>query len=275
MAKEKKNKTKEVRKEDLVNDKEGEDSPKRENKLVVGFNLYKFILKLVAAVLLLVFGIVILVEQQWAIFALLFTTGAVAGISALVRICLLVKNGKCPQAKRITAVESLIILLLGGFLVGISFVYEKNPENAVAAFTAKNYGIFLALILYVKAVGYFWEQVLYKEKTTKFMFWLHIGFITCAVLFAAVSDKIDAKYIVITLAVIALLCALLIGGEAATGYFRYRRFLYPKKEKSKEKEKSDEDSIEAPARDSDKEINEIDPAIIPHEDNDKDSSIIS
>ena len=281
MAKKEKNKNKnvsETKKEELIDDTfEGENEEgKKPSKIVQGFNLYKFILKLIAAVLLLVFGIVILVEQKWAIFALLFVTGGVAAISALVRLCLLLKSGKGPQAKKISLVEGLIILLLGGYLVAAAFMYKKDPESAISVFNEKYYGMFIAVILYVKAVAYFWEQVLYKEKTTKFMFWLHIGFITSAVLFAALADKIRPQYIVITLAVIALLCALLIGGEAATGYFRYRRFLHPKKEKTVEKEieKEDTDSIEVPARDEDKKIDEINPAIIPENDNPKDDSVV-
>ena len=276
--KEKNKKASETRKEELIDDTfEGENEEgKKQSKIVQSFNLYKFILKLIAAVLLLVFGIVILVEQKWAIFALLFVTGGVAAISSLVRLCLLLKSGKCSQSKKISLVEGLIILLLGGYLVAAAFMYKKDPESTISVFNEKYYGIFIAVILYVKAVAYFWEQVIYKEKTTKFMFWLHIGFITTAVLFAAIADKIRPQYIVIVLASIALICALLIGGEAATGYFKYRKFLHPKKEKSKEKEitKEDSSSIDAPARDEEKIIEEINPAIIPENDTPKDDSLV-
>ena len=55
----------------------------------------------------------------------------------------------------------------------------------------------------------------------------------------------------------------------------YRRKLAQFKPKEKKKDKKKEDKIETPAKDEDKKIDEIDPNIIPVNDDDRDSSIVS
>lgn len=246
---------------------------KKPKKLVEGFNVHKFIIKIVAAVMLVAFGIVLWVRTDEAIFAILLITGGIAALASIFRLAMLLKSGKSKEAKIITACEGGINLVLGAYLIISAFVYLDDPTSKFSDFNNKYYLYFLSAILYVKSVGYFWECVLHKSETTKFIFWLHIGFITVSVLFAALADKATVEQIVWGLIILAFLCSLVIGGEAGGGYYKYRKTVSPKKEKEKKKEEKPE--IEAPASDEEKIIDEIDPSIIPVEDIDGDSTIVS
>ena len=275
MKKEKKIKEKKQDKkkleEKLESPIEKENEPKEPNKVVASFNMYKFIIKILAAVLLLALAIILVVEINSAMFLLFLVTGAVSALAGVIRLIFVAKSGRCKESKRITIVETLIHILLGGYLVAAAFLYKEDPSSKISVFNDNYYGLFLAAILYVKAVAYFWQTVIYKENTTRFMFWLHIIFVTISVLFAAFAGDIKGNSIIWALFAVSLACSLVIGGEAGGGYLRYRRALSPKKEKAKE----DKPAKEAPAVDEDKIIDEIDPTIIPENDNNQDSSIVS
>ncbi len=243
-------------------------------KIIEGFNMYKFILKIIAAVFLIAFAVLLFIEQDKAKFMLLLITGGVTALSGLIRLISLIKSERSKEAKLITLGETIIHVLLGGYLVAAAILFNDDPNTKLSNINIEYYGVFLAVILYTKAVSYFWQTVLYKVKTTKFMFWLHIVFVTISVLFAAFSNKVGAKEIVIAIAVVAILCALLIGGEAAGGYFKYRKSL-AKTEKKESKKEKEEPVVEVPAIDEDKIIEEIDPNIIPVEDETNDTSIVS
>ncbi len=243
----------------------------KENKIVSTFNMYKFILKIFAAVILIAFAIFLFVSQNSAVFMLLLITGGVISLQMLIRLFGLIKNNKCKEAKRITLFELLLEILLGVYLIISAFCYNSDPKSAFSVFASKNYAYFLAGFLYVKSVSYFWQTIIYKAEGDRFKFWLHIAFITISIFMCAVAGRFGAKEIVISLAVIAILCALLVGGEAGGGYFQYRKGKAPKKE-NVEKIK-EEEGIEAPGEDEDIDISEIDPNIIPIDDN-RDNDII-
>lgn len=261
------------------NEDEFTKEPKKKSKVVEKFNLYKFIFKLFACAILITFGILILVFQQQAIFAIFLVTSIVVLVSALIRIVPLIRTLKTKGAKYVSLAEIGMHILLGLYLILAAFNYigtELNTDGEITGFAKFNedaYPYILAFILYSRAVSYFWVTVLYKENTDKFKFWLHIILITLAVVFAGLGSKLGAREIAIALAVIALVCAIVIGGEAGTGYFRYRKAV--SEPKRKEKTKKTKPEIEAPAKDDEVNISDIDPNIIPINDNDRDSGIVS
>ena len=258
-----------VEKNDDVIDLKNDDDVKEKAGVVKSFNIYKFIIKVVAAAILITFGIIMLVKQDTAVFALLLICGIVIAFSALIRLFSLFKKDKCIEAKRILGVTCLIHLIIGAYVVVAAFTLNKDlaqVDNDItkltgfSKFNVEYFALFVAVALYVQAVSFFWQTVLYKVNAGKIMFWLHIVYMTLAVVlaFLATNNNVTAKHIVIFLAVIALICALLVGGEAGIGYFRYRQQMNKVTGKKKKKEETTKDGIEAPS----KEDESIDPLII-------------
>ena len=240
---------------------------------VKAFSITKFLIKLFAAAILIAFAVLIFVNQEEAQFAVLLITGCVCAIAAIVRVIPLLKTLKAPQSKMISFCEIVFHILVGTILIISSFTYLKNPNGGFGLFVNKNFHLAIAIILYTRALAYFWISVLYKERTTKFNFWLHIIVMTLAVLFAALRE-LSAYHIAIALAVISLIASLYLIVESGGGYWKYRKSISTAKKKEEEQYHK-EDGIKAPAKDEGKIINEIDPAIIPNDDSITDSTIVS
>ena len=229
---------------------------------VKSFSITKFIIKLFAAAILITFGVLIFVNPQEAQFAVLLITGCVCVIAALVRIIPLLKTLQTSQAKLISSVEILLHLFIGGVLIVSSFSYLNSPEDGFGVIVNNNFNLAIAIILYTRALAYFWITVLYKERTTKFNFWLHIIAITLAVIFAALS-KLSPFHIAMALYLIV---------ESGGGYYRYRKAINNAKKKEEEYHKVDE--VELPAKDDEK-IDEIELPVIPVEEPIGESNIVS
>ncbi len=101
-------------------------------KLFQTFNIYKFIVKIVATILLLTFGIIILIYRDTtALFALYIITGGVTVFQALIRAIFLFKKSRNPKAKVVTGVELILEFLLGMFFIlGALAQYAVNIETA-------------------------------------------------------------------------------------------------------------------------------------------------
>ena len=260
--------------------------PKKEKKafkLFQTFNVYKFIVKIVATILLVTLGILILVNQDNAIFSLFIITGGVSLFQSIIRAFFLLKKSRNKKAKIVTAVE------LGlEFLLGLFFIFAAIAKNSVlkaaergestegfaksfSNFADEQYPVFTALIFYIAAMSYFWRTILYKDETDGFKFWLNFVLITGAVILLAFRQNLTATIIAIIVAVMSFLSALVIGGEATGGYIQYRKQNQPAKEDKKE----DSKGIEAPAKDDKKEYDDIDPNAIPREEPNTDTDIIS
>lgn len=240
--------------------KDDEEKP----SLKKSFNLYKFILKILVAVILITFGIVMIVKKQDAIFILILMSGIITVLTALIRAIGLFKKDKTPEAKKIQAILCLIHFVIGAYLIVAAVIFNKDGKDLseFSKFNQQYYPLFMAVVLYVQAVMFFWQAVLYKAETTKFMFWLHIIYITLAVVLAYLvtggNETNFAEKLVLTIAVIALLLAVFTGGEALFGYFNYRKYLNRDKKPAKEETK-DEDAIEAPTTDESVDVEIIDP----------------
>jgi len=261
------------------------DKPKKRKgfaKLFSTFNLYKFIVKIVATILLLTFGIIILIyRDSTALFALYIITGGVAVFQALIRTIFLFKKTRNPRAKIVTGIELIIEFVVGAFFIFAAFSqFTVNNDSDHKAsqfiydfvkFANENYPLFAAILFYVGSMSYFWRTILLNDTTDKFKFWMNFTLITGAVVLAAFRKDWSAIVIAIIIAVLCLLSALVIGGEAVGGYIIYRRETRPVKEDKKEEEKG----IEAPAKDDEKDYNDIDPNAIPKEEPTTDSDIVS
>lgn len=253
--------------EEKVLDNPKEDINEEKPSIKKSFNLYKFILKILIAVILITFGIIMLIFKQETIFILILMSGLVTALAALVRMIGLLSKSKTPEAKKIQAALCLIHLVIGAYLIIAAVIYNNDMQkngnlSDFSIFNRQYYPLFMAVVLYAQAVMFFWQTVLYKAETTKFMFWLHIIYITLAVVLAYLAtsggEKDVAGKVVTTIAIIALILAAFSAGEALFGYFNYRKYLNRDK-KPVEKKKENEDTIEAPTTDESVDIEIIDP----------------
>lgn len=283
--------TKEKNKQELKENKKQERKVKR-GKIKESFDMYKFIIKIVASVILIVFAILMFIFEDTAIISIMFITGGVAALSAIIRLLHATFKEKNKQIKITTLIVGFAHLILGAYLIIAGILYQSDADKLLkenvdgysklvdvieidkikdvpsgykfAWFNANYYPLFLAAILYIESISYFMITVLFKKNSGKFMFWLHIFFMTASVIVAALSEKFTISKIVVILAVIAIICALLVGGEAIGGYFHYKngKKEETKKDVTESKEEKDENG-------------NIDPVIIPNDIDDRDSSIVS
>ena len=239
---------------------------------VKAFSISKFIIKLFAAAILITFAVLIYLNKEEAEFAVLLIAGCVCTIAALIRIIPLLRTLKTHQARLITFCEIILHVVIGGLLLFAAFLYLNDSTNPYGLFINEYFYLVIAIILYSRSISYLWVTVIYKEKTTKFNFWLHIIAITLAVAFAALRE-ITAYSIAIVLAVISLIAGLYLIVESTGGYWKYRKSISNAKKKEEVYHK--EEGLEMPAKDEQKIIDEIDPTIVPNDDSKIDSPIVS
>lgn len=255
------------------------DGDEKKKGIVKTFNLYKFIVKIIVFAILVTFGILMLIFKENAVGTIYLLTGIIAIFAAIIRIIPLLKTLKTSNAKIISLVEISIHIVIGIYLVAVAFyhwnVIEENQKledlTGFAKFNLQAFRFIVVALFFTRVVSYFWVVTLYDEKTDKFKFWLHIIILTISLLLAAI--ELDPQKIVYTLVLLAFGSALVIGMEAGTGYFRYRKEVSSKK--PKEDKKKDKAFIKTPGKDDSKDINDINPDIIPIEDIPQDSQIIS
>lgn len=282
MGKKNKNKDKNIVDETLFNlnpEEENKEKKKKESKTAKAFNMYKFIFKLIGCAILITFGILIWVNSKDAIGAIYLVTGIVCAVAALIRIIPLLRTLKTHRARLISLIEIVFHFLIGVYLLAAAFAHwdaVKDVANleelkGFTKFNLKAYQYILVIIFFTRSFCYYWVTIRFNEETDKIRFWLHTVINALAVVLAAI--ELTPENIVWTLIILAFACALVIGGESGTGYYRYRKSIKAAREKQKEAEKAPE--IEAPAKDENVEINEIDPNIIPVDDNNNQDSIIS
>lgn len=261
---------------------EKEEPVKKEHKTIKAFNMYKFIFKIFAFAILLTFGILIWVFKDSAIGAIYLITGIAVAFAALIRVIPLLRTLKSGKARVISLCEIVLHIVIGVYLIGAAFSHwseiskdlELNELQGFAKFNLQAYQYILVILFYTRALCYFWITILYKEETDRVKFWLHVILMTLAVVLAALP--LDPEKVVYTLIVLAFACALVIGGEAGTGYYRYRKSISAARKKNKGEEKKKDKGIEVPAKDDSVDISDIDPNIIPlNDDIPQDSNIVS
>ena len=254
-----------------------EKKEKKENTIAKNFNLYKFIVKLVAFALLVVFGIMILIFKDNSTGAIYMVTGLVAAFSALFRIIPLMRTLKTHRARLVSLIEIIADCVVGVYLIIAAFVLwgQVNSEdvaihgyNRFNKFNFAAYKYILVALLGSRSVIFYYQTIICQEASTKVNFWLHTIINITAIVLACI--QFEAKDVPVVLAILAFVSAAVIGGEAGGGYYRYRKTI-TKKDKEEVKK---EEGIEAPGVDEDKIISDIDPNIVPENDTNQDSVIM-
>lgn len=234
------------------------------------FSLVKFFIKVVSVAILLAFGIIIILNKEQAIFAILMVTGFAAIISAVIRIFTVILRTNYKRTRILTLIEVVLHCIIGLYIVFAAYNYNQDQTSDFAKFNVTTmYHYLLAAILYTRALVYFWTTILYHEETKKSQFWVHIACMTLGCVIAGMTD-FSPEQIAIALAVLALAGAIVIGSETGVGYFKYRKSIAPAKKKKEEVEKKDETNL--PGEDK---APMVDPNIINDNNDDRQNDIIS
>ena len=247
------------------------EEPKKKRKLIGAwdtFNLYKFIFEIVATSLLVALGFLILFNKNEAMFAIFVITGGVPLVTIIIRAIVLIRKRKDKEKKliRFILVEFLIegILAIAMIFAAIMCIEAKadDAETAKKIQTWFNdtFAYWATGLLYVSSISFFIRVIIFKEYTDRFKFWMNIVFITGAILLLYFKGSTDITVwaIAIIIAVLAFLCAAVLGTDAGGGYYNY--YKRSKAKADAEKEKEEENKIEVPANESTNDviINDID-----------------
>ena len=274
----KKTKAKKIKKKDFpIEVKEKKEF--KDSAIVKNFNIYKFIVKLIAFGILVAFGIMILIFKDNATGAIYLITGIIASFSALFRIYPLMKTLKTHRARLVSLIEIIADCVVGVYLVIAAFVLwgQVNSSdfklygnyNWFNDFNFKAYKYILIALLGSRSIIYYYQTYICKEDSTKVLFYLHTGINITAIVLGCI--QFESKDVPIILAILAFISAAVIGGEAGGGYYRYKKTVTSKGDN---KEKQKEEGIEAPGKDEDKIISDIDPNIVPENDTNQDSVVM-
>ncbi len=273
MKKNKKNKNNELNTENFdirtEEEKEAEKEAKKEAKKakspVKVYSTYKFIFFMVTFAILVTFGIMILIFQDNSIGAIYMVTALIAGVAALIRLIPLMRTTKSKRAKLVSLIEIIFHIVVAFYLIIAALVLwgQVNADdfdgnyNWFNKFNFNAYKYVLITLLATRSLVYYYVTIECNEGTDRTKFIFHTIINVAAIILAAIP--FDSKQVPIVLAIVSFLSAAVIGGEAGGGYFRYRKSI------AKPKEKKDKVSpeIEAPAKEDDKEISDIDPNTIP------------
>ena len=209
-----------------INDDSSEDK-KVENKT---FGIYKLLFYILVAALLLAFGILLLVKRKESVFIIFITTASVVILVSIIRLFyILLKKETNPKVKKSTLIISLVFLGVGIYMIIAGAVYNNDIKEGdmsdFSLFNDKYFPVFVAALLYAESIVYFMNTVLFKKDSKKFNFWLHIAFITIAVIILSFASgrKNDgndgtATSLVIAIAVISFICSAISVGIAFVGY---------------------------------------------------------
>lgn len=277
--------------------------PTPKTRVGTNFRMYKFIIKIIIFAILIAFAILMFIYSKELIGAVYMVSGIVILFSGIIRMIPLIKSTKSKRARLVLFIQCLIHVTIGAYLVMAAFYHWgklndiaeaiANGNNSLknktlneqldavsggwfAKFNIQAYAYILVIFFYTLAMGYFLVTIEYKEPTRSTLFWLNFISITLAVViaFLAPQEWFDAEKLILTLAILALFGALVIGGEATGGYIRYRRVISGNTVK-KDKHAEANDGKEAPARKENEDYSDINPNIIPKDEPRDDDSIIS
>lgn len=278
--------------------------PTPKTRVGTNFRMYKFIIKILIFAILIAFAILMFIYTAELIGAVYMVFGIVILFSGIIRMFPLIKSTKANRARLILFVQCCIHVVIGAYLVLAAF-YHWGRLNAIAEeianghkaeyegkslneqldnisggwfakFNIAAFAYIIVVFLYTLAMGYFWVTIEYKEPSRKTLFWLNFIAITLAVVIAFIAPQewFDAQKLIYILAGIAIFGALVVGGEAAGGYYRYRKVVAGDTVK-KEKKVSKGEGKKAPARQDNTDYSDINPNIIPKDEPREDDSIVS
>ena len=258
-------------------EKEAKKAEKKAKSPARVYSTYKFVIFMFAFAILVTFGIMILIFQDNATGAIYMVTGAIAGIAALIRLFPLLHTTKSKKAKLVSLIEVIFHMVVAVYLIIAALVlwgqvnsedFHTGEYNWFNKFNFDAYKYILITLLATRSLVYYYVTIDCKEGTDKAKFYFHTIINVTAIVLAAIP--FDSKQVPLVLAIISFLAAAVIGGEAGGGYYRYRKSIAKPKEDKKKKE----DTVEAPAKDDDKEISDIDPNAIPKGDEPSGDSVV-
>jgi hypothetical protein len=207
------------------------------------FKNYGWLLKFIAAALILALGIVMkfVFGAEADTFVLIFT-GFVFVILGLYRIIPLLKTLHNRLLKVINLIEIIFDVVIGAIMLFYGLT-EKNPGSL--------YGYMLGSVLYVRAIVYLVSVVLVKETTDQFKFWFHLALFTLGVV-VLVKGDIGTGTITWIIFGMSLVVAGYLSFDGGAHYKRYRYETNPIKVKVKENNKKKEEVIVDPVITPDK-----------------------
>lgn len=227
-----------------------DETPKKKRKILGAwetFNVYKFIIEIIATVLLIALGFVILFNKEEAMFAIFIITGGVPLISIIIKTIILIIKRKEIDKKliRLYIIEFVIEFVLGiAMVLAASMCIASKSEDADTSIKIRDwfddtYPFFVAGIFYVASISYFIRTILHNVYTDRVRFWMNIVFITGALIVLCFKDNITAWVVAIIIAVLSFLSAVVLGTDAGGGYYNYNK----RNKAKKEKENLEEDNI--------------------------------
>jgi len=234
---------------------------KKDFKIWSTFNVYRFLIEILAAVFLVTLGVVILVNKDDAMIAIYIIIAVLTLLLMLFRLIVLIKTRKTDPKKSISY-KIIIIEFVIQFIVSILFIIaavatykikssdSKALENISEHFD-KYFAPYTALILYSASVSFFVRAIIFQESDNSFICIVNIVYITIAILLCAFKDELTTKTFVVLVALFAILVAILASIDAGGSFYNYSQNNNKgkKKQKKEEKkdEKEDEDDIELPS----------------------------
>lgn len=175
---------------------------------------YLWIFEWVGAAILIGLGITVVFAKS----IIYVVPGIMLVIFGLFRIIPLIKTTKTKSMMITLIVEISLNVIIGGLL--IYFGLKLNQDSSAIQLESA-YGYLLGAILYVRGFIYFMGTSLFKERTSPFIFGLHIIFITLGTWSIVIKGFTPEtlRYIILGLAILAGLLFILHG---ARGYKNYR-----------------------------------------------------
>ncbi|MCR5350026.1 MAG: hypothetical protein K6E20_03440 [Acholeplasmatales bacterium] len=249
---------------------------KKKFELWKEFSVYRFIIEIFAAALLITLGIIILVNVNDAMAAIFIIISTITLLLMLFRIIVLLKTRK-KDKKSSASYKIIIVEFIVQFVISILFIIaalatikskdsdSKTLEDIKDHFD-KYFAPYTALLLYSASVSYFVRAIIFSESESKFVCFTNIAYITLALVLCAFREGLTAKVMAIIIASIALVIALFAAIDAGGSFYNYNNRNKKAKEKASEegKENKEDKGLDLPAEDKG-EYNDINPNITPTE----------
>lgn len=210
--------------EEIVIQKKKESKVDKGNP-IKAFNMYKFIVKIIAFAILITFAIVMIVNKENAVGAIYLISGIVCAFAAIIRVIPLLRTLKSKRAKLVSLIEILVHLVVGAYLIMAAFLHwnimsENNLKDldeltGITKFNLDAYRFIIVFVLFTRGMCYYYITIMCEERTDRMKFWLHAIIMLLSILLAAIP--LTPEKIVWVLVFLAIGSAVVIGGEAGTG----------------------------------------------------------
>ncbi len=209
---------------------------KKEQKEMKGIGKYRFIYMGLAAVLLVVFGLITALNKAFAELIILYTTAGILIVFGVVRFIPLMKYLHDKRRLIMNAIE-----IFANIVIGIIMIYIAMQEGE--GWLLNLYCYLLSLVLFARGVIFMVEGIYCEGEKEVIKFIVHLAFIVCATVVVTLNlDLTNLRWLLVAV-------AALIGGycvvDSYKSFNRYRR-LYVNVEKEREYEERKENTKQTP-----------------------------